>query len=275
MKASRKIRQTPYLAILPSEIQQKIVSYCSARELIALREVCRPLEAASFDAFGTKCFTNRRCELHPETLESLVEVCQHPILVKYIRSIKLGTYAHRIRGDVDPELSLELFTDALCAYQQGSGRPLSLGTVDSSDGNDYQGRTDHAAYSMGILFAAAVASDVQVHELTLFMGERKDVDFTVPVPQATTLRFCVFFDSSEEAVAAAKKLLGGVKVMALQGRTHLEPRHRVGLMAMLCLGYARQLESLSMDYGSLGDGIDLDERLGFDSILPDLSGLEL
>ncbi|KAB2104089.1 hypothetical protein AG0111_0g7751 [Alternaria gaisen] len=83
--------QPPFrLLDLPVEIVGGIFDYLKDEELIGLRCVSRALNANSANAFGRRFFRHLVVILHPTSLTTLFEICQHPVLSKYVRQITVS-----------------------------------------------------------------------------------------------------------------------------------------------------------------------------------------
>jgi hypothetical protein len=97
--------QVPFrLLYLPVDIVGGIFDYLQDEELIAIRCVCRALNANSANAFGRRFFRHLIVILHPTSLTMLFEICHHPVLSKYVHQItvsgeRVGHSIHEVKEE--------------------------------------------------------------------------------------------------------------------------------------------------------------------------------
>ncbi|KAI4674415.1 uncharacterized protein J4E88_008149 [Alternaria novae-zelandiae] len=75
---------------LPAEIIGDVSNHLAVEDLINVRRVCRALTAHSANAFGQRFFNNLVVILHPTSLATLLEICRHPVLSRYVHELTVS-----------------------------------------------------------------------------------------------------------------------------------------------------------------------------------------
>lgn len=75
---------------LPAEIIGDVSNHLADEDLINVRRVCRALTAHSTNAFGQRFFNHLVVILHPTSLGTLLEICRHPMLSRYVHELTVS-----------------------------------------------------------------------------------------------------------------------------------------------------------------------------------------
>lgn len=79
------------LDAIPDEMIIQICEFADSRSLTALRATCRRIRHWVEEPFRLAHFSERRHILSRHSLEELFKITAHPVFVRYVRSIKLGS----------------------------------------------------------------------------------------------------------------------------------------------------------------------------------------
>lgn len=75
---------------LPNEILYEIAGYVDDEDIINLRQSAKVFQSITADRFATTFFETRTHRLSQKGVKALVEITEHPVLVRHIRTIIIG-----------------------------------------------------------------------------------------------------------------------------------------------------------------------------------------
>ncbi|KAJ3455961.1 hypothetical protein MRS44_017443 [Fusarium solani] len=109
---------------LPTELTEQICSWVEPGDLLRVRQTCRELNERTFLLFTQRFFESRCVMILPESLKTLHQISQHPMLSKAVRTLEISTLYFVPPDELQPLLGHEqdgggswYRTPAVVAYQ--------------------------------------------------------------------------------------------------------------------------------------------------------------